>query len=505
MSGITVSNDIEIILGFYNSTAEEDPMPWKDILLLLKRNADNPDIYNPLLKCEYGRTLLHVHFQHSRLSGQNEDELEIARYIIQQSISEEGESVLTESDRLEKTPLHYLFGGQYRPDIVYDEYIDIISEMVDKVELLRKHAIDTYWNEVFSEQNDWGRTVLHCLAENRVISLKCVQTIIKRCNNCCAQDSYDMVHPLLTHDVDFELPFHDICISASETEEEDFLSIYLGIVEPHVYKETYEPIFDPVTSFNILDEYLSDNAGEFSLFCDGHEWWSAENEIVSLQQFLTSRERNEQVNFDGLFDPLLKKLGFILSTASICVSHRSSLDLYKNISSMLLHKACLFDNFPAFYVQLIYWNDISATITRDEYGRIPLHYALIGADIEKDRRTDKMFDDDVSLFHWKSRFELRSLVEYLIEYEPKGATFEDAEGRLPLHLAIIHSANYRRVIKPVIDAYPIAITMKDPVTNLLPFMVAAYSDKKLDVIYELLKSDPTVVEIADYRKSNITM
>jgi hypothetical protein len=53
--------------------------------------------------------------------------------------------------------------------------------------------------------------------------------------------------------------------------------------------------------------------------------------------------------------------------------------------------------------------------------------------------------------------------------------------------------------------YPIAIIMKDPVTNLLPFMVAAYCDKKLDVIYELLKSDPTVVEISDYRKSNITM
>jgi hypothetical protein len=99
-----------------------------------------------------------------------------------------------------------------------------------------------------------------------------------------------MVHPLLMHDVDFELPFHDICINASETEEEDFLSVYLGILEPHVYKETYEPIFDPVTSFNILDEYLSDNAGEFSLFCDGYEWWSAENEIVSLQQFWTSRE-----------------------------------------------------------------------------------------------------------------------------------------------------------------------------------------------------------------------
>jgi hypothetical protein len=136
-------------------------MPWKDILGLLKQNEYNPDIYNPLVKCEYDRTLLHVHFKNSRLSGQDEDELEIARYIIQQSISEEGESVLTESDRLEITPLHYLFGGQYRPNIVYDGYIDIISEMVDKVELLRKHEIDTYWNEVFSERNDWGRTVLH--------------------------------------------------------------------------------------------------------------------------------------------------------------------------------------------------------------------------------------------------------------------------------------------------------------------------------------------------------
>ena len=495
MSGITVqhaSDNIEIILGFYNSTAEENPMPWKDILRLMKRNEYNPDIYNPLVKCEYARTLLHVHFKHSRLSGQNEDELEIARYIIQQSINE-GESVLTKKDSLEKTPLHYLFGGHYRPGIVYDGYIDIISQMVDKVDLLQKNEIDTYWNEVFSQQNDWGRTILHCIAENRVISLECVETIIKRCNECCAQDSYDMEHPLLIHDVDFELPFHDICINASETEE-DFLSIFLGIVEHEIYKETYEPIFDPVTSINILDEYLSNNAGEFNLFCDGHEWWSAEDEIVSLQQFLTSRERKHQVTFDGLFDPLFKILDFILSTASICVSHRSSLDLYKNISSLLLHKACLLDNFPAFYVQLIYWNDISAATTRDEYGKIPLHYALIGADIEKERRTD-MFDDDGLLFYWESQYELRSLVEYLIEYEPKGATFEDTEGRLPLHLAIIHSANYRRVIKPVIDAYPIAITMKDPVTNLLPFMVAAFSDKKLDVIYELLKSEPAMVEI----------
>ena len=65
---------------------------------------------------------------------------------------------------------------------------------------------------------------------------------------------------------------------------------------------------------------------------------------------------------------------------------------------------------------------------------------------------NKMFDDDGSLFYWESQYELRSTVEYLIEYEPKGASFENTEGRLPLHLAIICSANYRRVIKPVIGA-----------------------------------------------------
>ena len=46
---------------------------------------------------------------------------------------------------------------------------------------------------------------------------------------------------------------------------------------------------------------------------------------------------------------------------------------------------------------------------------------------------NKMFDNDGSLFYWESQNELRSLAEYLIENEPKGATFEDTEGRLPLY------------------------------------------------------------------------
>lgn len=97
----------------------------------------------------------------------------------------------------------------------------------------------------------------------------------------------------------------------------------------------------------------------------------------------------------------------------------------------------------------------------------------------------------------------REVVQTLVEAWPEAVSCTNAvNGRLSLHLAILHYPSQSKMIRNVWNFFPEAATVQDPVTRLLPFQLAALSDKKhspkdtLDQIadiYFLLRASPQVL------------
>ena len=90
-----------------------------------------------------------------------------------------------------------------------------------------------------------------------------------------------------------------------------------------------------------------------------------------------------------------------------------------------------------------------------------------------------------------------NIVADLLSIAPQMAFIPDQKNRYPLHIAIQNRQSLA-VIQSLFLAYPELRRMCDPVTHLLPFMQAAvgtwrHENEQLDVIYQLLSEDPTLV------------
>ena len=81
----------------------------------------------------------------------------------------------------------------------------------------------------------------------------------------------------------------------------------------------------------------------------------------------------------------------------------------------------------------------------------------------------------------------------------------DMLGRLPLHHAVVSRRQYDNAIKAIIKAAPQALEIKDGITHLYPFMMAAVGkDSDIDLIYRLLAEAPGLMEplVAQTEKKN---
>ena len=101
----------------------------------------------------------------------------------------------------------------------------------------------------------------------------------------------------------------------------------------------------------------------------------------------------------------------------------------------------------------------------------------------------------------------RDVIATLIDARPETVSAENTvNGRLPLHLAILHYPSGSGVIHGIWKLYPEAATVPDPLTRLFPFQLAALPDKlraptsgsdpqqeEASDIYMLLKESPQVL------------
>jgi ankyrin repeat protein len=116
----------------------------------------------------------------------------------------------------------------------------------------------------------------------------------------------------------------------------------------------------------------------------------------------------------------------------------------------------------------------------DALGLYPLHYAV--------RHASR---SDVSAY-------TQFVIEALLERSSEATSVADADGRLPLHIAIANKGTWHKSgVRELVLANPSALRRADPLHGLLPFMASATSAAKsrlhLSTTFELLLAAPDMV------------
>eukprot|EP00979_Chaetoceros_neogracilis_P014438 scaffold4640_cov283-Chaetoceros_neogracile.AAC.15 len=508
---------LEDVFAFYSrSIAEasfEPNLTWKEILECLQHSDAGDFAYTTIGSDK--QTLLHCHLSSICITGEDNDEIAVARMLIERSIDmggstvrsidirgttvrlggmqEHGDSVLTVSDRNGNTPLHDLFEYDFR-QFSRIRYVELIIEMSARVDEKRKTSF--YWNELMLQQDGWGRTPLHSMVENTSIEYLAVSSVLKKCND--AWGSRCLIHPLLQRDNDGDLPIHFACYETDFDSDanEQRIEAFVGFLDSD-YKVTYDTVFTWKCLLHILESFIIDHEMEFGQFWNDNNWWSSEEmQCGSLQQFLSSNKQMNDIDWSSLrmpFDDVLPKLRILLEAAAKSNMYHTRQTQEYEISLESVHLAASVPNFPTFILQMMVLHDQSALLRTDEHGRIPLHYALVATP-----GNQKLYSPEdssgVELVYWSTNFESRSLVQFILDNAPSSADINDGDGRLPIHLAIANNRDLSSVVLPIIAAYPGSISAIDPCTNLRPFLLAASHDNaSLDLIFRLAALEPNLI------------
>mmetsp|Transcript_26141 Transcript_26141/g.56625 ORF Transcript_26141/g.56625 Transcript_26141/m.56625 type:complete len:668 (+) Transcript_26141:226-2229(+) len=132
-------------------------------------------------------------------------------------------------------------------------------------------------------------------------------------------------------------------------------------------------------------------------------------------------------------------------------------------------------------------------IERDERGRTPLIMACSSSFLNQMRANNRDVDACKCV----------DLVKLIIQTNDSSCRIVDSNCRLPLHVAIQAGHQWHTILQTIFAAEPRALLARDPSTGLYPFMLAAIANnegagkqkRKLTVTYELLRADPSCIEL----------
>lgn len=154
---------------------------------------------------------------------------------------------------------------------------------------------------------------------------------------------------------------------------------------------------------------------------------------------------------------------------------------------------------PLSFVEFILTCQPSSIKERDEFGQLPLAIA-------------------VSSPFFNSQQQSRDTIQHLLRRYSNAARLADFSGRYPLTLALTHGKTWESGVEDLFHGYPQSVSIRDPSTNMFPFMIAATprrmdfetkcaedsADAKdamkfiiehVDTIFRLLLADPECVRV----------
>lgn len=87
-----------------------------------------------------------------------------------------------------------------------------------------------------------------------------------------------------------------------------------------------------------------------------------------------------------------------------------------------------------------------------------------------------------------------SVIELLLKAYPEGATIPNKNGRLPLHCLITSKKSWSSDIIILLQHSSNSLLVKDPITKLMPFMMAAVSEEaSIAEVFKLLRANPIAI------------
>lgn len=212
--------------------------------------------------------------------------------------------------------------------------------------------------------------------------------------------------------------------------------------------------------------------------------------ILRPNNLSTAHER--KTSSSATFGDYLERVSVLISGAA------SSYPL--QFSPTLLHDVCKLSTLsgpclPLALCSLFLWMYQDQLLVPDQFGLLPLHYALRQVNHEPCHKPNE----------WKK------FVLELLKGEPKSSTVKTTSGRLPLHIllddATMHKAQPRNhsddrnqaqdiaresILQELVRLHPTVVELDDPQTGLLPFQLAATNATiQLDTLYFLLRHSPS--------------
>jgi hypothetical protein len=166
---------------------------------------------------------------------------------------------------------------------------------------------------------------------------------------------------------------------------------------------------------------------------------------------------------------------------------------------LLLHAAVAL-NCPAAILDFClseYNHEINQT---DALGRLPLHVAL---DASSECTTARS-PVNATVARTVAHPQHDTTACRLLERYPHAARVQDptlAEGRFPLHSALLQNYHWTRGIKDLIDAAPDVLLRFDPGTGLLPFLLSV---NDLNTTFRLLRLQPVALQLQQHAKDDDT-
>jgi len=87
-------------------------------------------------------------------------------------------------------------------------------------------------------------------------------------------------------------------------------------------------------------------------------------------------------------------------------------------------------------------------------------------------------------------------ISMLMKHYPESVKIPDKRGRLPLTTALDKNRRWDQGVSTLLEAFPDALLVRDPVTRLFPFMIAAIEGKHaIDTVFTLLQLSPCAIEV----------